>query len=256
MTCAVAWLGVWPPADCVAAQAPALAQTWAAAAIRGDAAALAQLLAAVDIGNAQAQAAYAAYCLHNGRPYAAANWFAQAAAQGDAQAQYRLAGLYAEGIGVPRDPRLAQRWLQRAAALGDPDARRQLGAGAAVGATPQSAPRSAASTSPHGATVALAVQGWAHDWAAKDLPAYFAAYLPGYAPAGQSHAAWLAARRARIATAAPIMVSVDDLQVEHRGDAAIAHFTEHYRRAAVHFVGAKTMRLQWQRGRWLIAQER
>ena len=39
----------------------------------------------------------------------------QAAAQGDAQAQYRLGNMYAKGVGVPKDFAEAMTWLRKAA---------------------------------------------------------------------------------------------------------------------------------------------
>ena len=51
-------------------------------------------------------------------PKLAARWFEQAAAQGHGPSQYRLASLYREGKGVPKDSTLAFQWFDRAAAQG------------------------------------------------------------------------------------------------------------------------------------------
>jgi localization factor PodJL len=51
-------------------------------------------------------------------PRLAARWFEQAAATGHGPSQYRLASLYREGKGVPKDSTLAFQWFDRAAAQG------------------------------------------------------------------------------------------------------------------------------------------
>lgn len=51
-------------------------------------------------------------------PKLAARWFEQAAAAGHGPSQYRLASLYREGKGVPKDSTLAFQWFDRAAAQG------------------------------------------------------------------------------------------------------------------------------------------
>lgn len=51
-------------------------------------------------------------------PKLAARWFEQAAIAGHGPSQYRLASLYREGRGVAKDPELAFQWFDRAAAQG------------------------------------------------------------------------------------------------------------------------------------------
>ena len=320
-------------------QASIEARAWAAAAERGDAAALARLQGAARAGDAAAQNWYGIYCVDIDRDYAtAAPWFRKAAQQGDAEAQYSLAVLYTDGLGVPRDlaralawyrqsasqgysraqnnlawfyangqgtardlaraarwyrkaaeqgvanaqlslgllyrdgdgvardPALARQWLLRAAAQGDEQARQALAAlppAAASTTLPAlariAAPRPAVS---HGVSavdpasaVAAAVRAWAAAWARQDQAAYFAAYLPDYAPPGSDHAAWVAARRARIGDKAAISVGVDALRVRVDGDAASVHFVEHYAAGATRFDGAKTLLLRRRDGAWLIARE-
>ena len=58
---------------------------------------------------------------------AAAKWFARAAEQGFAPAQFNLGLLYEKGRGVARDEAEAARWYQRAAARGSPEAQYALG---------------------------------------------------------------------------------------------------------------------------------
>ena len=54
-----------------------------------------------------------------------AQWQALAI-EGDMRAQYRLAQMFAEGIGVPRDDRAALRWFREAAEQGSTEARYEL----------------------------------------------------------------------------------------------------------------------------------
>ena len=65
------------------------------------------------------------------------------AGRGDVDAQLALGYLYAEGIGVERDPVRAARWYRRAAEAGDPAAQYALGLmyeiGAGVPADPDEA---------------------------------------------------------------------------------------------------------------------
>ena len=51
----------------------------------------------------------------------------RAAATGDAEAQYRLGALYAEGAGVKKDDKEAEKWYRKAAEQGLPSAQHRLG---------------------------------------------------------------------------------------------------------------------------------
>ena len=53
-------------------------------------------------------------------------YYEKAAAQGDADAQNNLGGLYARGDGVKKDLKKAREWLEKAAAQGNENARRTL----------------------------------------------------------------------------------------------------------------------------------
>ncbi|OIQ86529.1 localization factor PodJL [mine drainage metagenome] len=324
-----------------APQASIDARAWAAAAERGDATALARLRSAARAGNAAAENWYGIYRVDVDRDYAAAApWFHHAAVQGDAEAQYSLAVLYTNGLGVPRDvaralawyrrsaeqgyaraqnnlawfyangqgvardlsraadwyrkaaeqgnakaqlslgllyldgaglPKdaaQAKQWLSRAAAQGDAQAQRALVALASpiAGAPAIAQNRASAPSAPRDAStastastdqnaVAAAVRGWAAAWSRKDLTAYFAAYLPDYAPPGLDHAEWVAARRARIGDKAAIAVTFDALHVSVVGDVASARFIEHYAAGATRFDGAKTLQLRRRGDAWLIARE-
>ncbi|CBN86709.1 TPA: tetratricopeptide repeat protein [Neisseria lactamica] len=49
----------------------------------------------------------------------AVQWYRKASEQGDAQAQFNLGGMYAEGRGVRQDLALAQEWYGKACQNGD-----------------------------------------------------------------------------------------------------------------------------------------
>ena len=61
------------------------------------------------------------------RNYAEAlHWYRMAADQGEAAAQYDVGLIYANGLGVRRDPAEARQWMDKAAAGGSDGARRWL----------------------------------------------------------------------------------------------------------------------------------
>ncbi len=225
-------------------------------------------------------------------PAQAVLWYRKAAAQGYAAAEFELGMSYLHGDGVAPDAHAAHHWLQAAAAAGDAAAAQALAGLAPIAADAVrpaatsstaaashppvgSAPASATATSPSpaptpatSATVAApatatagphavtaAVLAWADAWSHKDFAAYFGAYLPNYAPAGTSHAAWHSARQARIADKAAIAVRVEQLHTQVDGNTARATFIEHFRAGSLHFVGPKTLQLRLVKGRWLIDAE-
>jgi len=80
-------------------------------------------------GNAAAQWRLATLCLRgdlSGTAEEAADWLRQAARQGHAKAQYDLAMLFASGRGVAKNEYTATGWFTKAAANGHADARRRL----------------------------------------------------------------------------------------------------------------------------------
>jgi localization factor PodJL len=74
----------------------------------------------------------------------AAQWFAEAAANGVANARYNLGVLYHQGLGVDRDINKAIGWYRAAAALGHPEADYNLGIAAIEGIGTEYNPRQAA----------------------------------------------------------------------------------------------------------------
>ena len=73
-------------------------------------------------GPAAAEYDAALYAFNRGDYATAARQFESAARDGDADAQYWLGRIYADGLGRPRDPVTAYGWFDRAAAQGHHDA--------------------------------------------------------------------------------------------------------------------------------------
>jgi TPR repeat protein len=91
---------------------------------------------AVVVSNVFAQGALddALAAFRSGDYVKAAELLRPIAEQGDASAQYRLALMYTEGKGVPRDEKAALMWFQRAAEKGDAAAQYETGVSYATGA--------------------------------------------------------------------------------------------------------------------------
>ncbi len=99
---------------------------------RGDyAAALKVFVPLAEAGNADAEYSVGVmYANGRGMPRAyaeAAKWFRRAAEKGQAGAQYDLGVLYAKGQGVPEDTTEAAKWFRKAADQGKPSAQYNLG---------------------------------------------------------------------------------------------------------------------------------
>lgn len=56
-------------------------------------------------------------------------WYEKAAAEGNAEARYKLGVIYAEGLGVPQDADKARKFLAQAAAQGHREAQLRLRGG-------------------------------------------------------------------------------------------------------------------------------
>ena len=94
---------------------------------RDDAKAAALMQAAADAGHPEAQAMVAAALATEGKNDIAAQWFALAAEQGHAEAQYRLAEAWLNGSGVPGNAAWAAMWFGRAASAGQVQAQFMYG---------------------------------------------------------------------------------------------------------------------------------
>jgi TPR repeat protein len=84
--------------------------------------AIARLRSSAEAGHAKAQALLGAILDRAERDEEAVRYFRMAAEQDDPDGAYGLAGMFAAGEGVAKDPAEARRWMQRAAALGHRDA--------------------------------------------------------------------------------------------------------------------------------------
>lgn len=103
--------------------------------------------------------------------------------------------------------------------------------------------------------VEAAIRAWATAWSHKDLDSYYASYARDYAPAGKTHKAWIAERRARIAGKHSIAVNISDLRVTVSGDKATARFLQQYKSGALEINGHKALDLVRSGGAWLIVKE-
>jgi ketosteroid isomerase-like protein len=74
------------------------------------------------------------------------------------------------------------------------------------------------------------IENWRSAWAGRDVDAYLACYSTDFIPAnGQTHDAWVAARRKNISTRSDIAVSINELQVERLGTRRMkVHFLQDY----------------------------
>lgn len=106
------------------------------------------------------------------------------------------------------------------------------------------------------AAVTSAVQAWASAWAARDVPAYLAAYAPDFEPPkGMTRDAWAREREARIAGKSRISVKVETLQVSAQGEQATARFRQIYSADGLNVSSRKTLTLRKRGERWLIVRE-
>ncbi len=103
--------------------------------------------------------------------------------------------------------------------------------------------------------VEAAIRAWSVAWSRKDMDSYFASYARDYAPAGKSHKAWEAERRARIGGKRNITLKLSELQVNVSGDRATAHFHQAYKADALEINGRKSLDLVRSGGSWLIVKE-
>ena len=125
----------------------------------------------------------------------------------------------------------------------------------AASAPTAASPGAATATSPTDA-VAAAVERWRTAWSARDAQAYISAYSPDYAPPGMSHDAWSVERRQRLAAAAAVDVSIDDLVVSFpHADTAKAEFTQDYRADRYRDRVRKTLTLSDTESGWRIVRE-
>ena len=85
---------------------------------------------------------------------------------------------------------------------------------------------------------------------------YFAAYANNFTPANQaSRAQWESDRRIRIESKKSISVEVRELQISFNGEAASVRFRQLYSSDNLKGSSRKTLEMERQGNRWLIARE-
>lgn len=105
--------------------------------------------------------------------------------------------------------------------------------------------------------VRQAVDNWARAWSRSDFDGYLQSYSNAYAPGGgQTRAAWVQERRARIVGRQGIQVKVSNLQVALDGDRAVVRFRQDYRAGSIVSNAQKRLDLRNEQGRWRIVAER
>jgi|GEM_PF-2769696 len=110
-----------------AAMGDVAAEALAVSAFKGDTVALKRLEGFANHGDATAQDWLGAYDQLTHDATHAAFWYEKAAKQGNVTAQNNLGTLYANGVGVPKNPRKAAYWYKKAADQGNATAQNNLG---------------------------------------------------------------------------------------------------------------------------------
>jgi hypothetical protein len=118
-------------------------------------------------------------------------------------------------------------------------------------------PGAPGSTSDRLDAVGAAVRAWADAWSRRDVDAYVAAYVPGYAGRvpGVSRASWIEQRRKQIVRYQNIEITVSNLRVTTQGEAVVAEFDQTRRADRIKVKSHKTLELVPVGGRWLIRRE-
>ncbi|HNV60208.1 MAG TPA: nuclear transport factor 2 family protein [Rhodoferax sp.] len=101
------------------------------------------------------------------------------------------------------------------------------------------------------------LEQWRQAWANRDADTYLSYYDPAFAPTGQSHNQWAAARRAKLAGQSEISIHIRDIQVTPiNAQQMRVSFLQDYASGKYKEV-ARTKTLQLQRGPkgWLIIGE-
>jgi len=107
------------------------------------------------------------------------------------------------------------------------------------------------------AAVLAAVHAWADAWSRGDAVAFLAHYAPGFQPPdGRARTQWEASRRARLAQARDVKVSVMEPRVTLDSDTrARVTFRQHYASPTSTRSSERTLHLIQAGGRWLIERE-
>lgn len=105
--------------------------------------------------------------------------------------------------------------------------------------------------------VLAAVHAWADAWSRGDAAAFLSHYAPGFQPPdGRARTQWEASRRARLAQARDVKVSVLEPRVTmENGARARVTFRQHYASPTSTRSSERTLHLIQAGGRWLIERE-
>jgi tetratricopeptide (TPR) repeat protein len=103
-----------------------------------------------------------------------------------------------------------------------------------------------------------AVMAWAAAWSARDAESYLSFYADDFkTPAGETRAAWEAARKARINTPKFIHVDIRILDTKFIDtNHAVVKFHQAYKSSQLKASGNKTLLMTRAGGKWLIQEER
>lgn len=103
------------------------------------------------------------------------------------------------------------------------------------------------------------ISQWQAAWQSRDIPTYLAAYGEAFLPAdGATREAWVAVRRKKLSSGAPITLAINDVQLERRGaDRFEARFRQDYAAGTYRESGrSKTLLIAREGGAWKIIGER
>ncbi len=101
-----------------------------------------------------------------------------------------------------------------------------------------------------------ALRAWASAWESKDMPAYFAAYVPGFKGSERDASAWQTSRKQRILGKSRISVELSGVTVELTSPGVVkASFRQSYSADRLQVSGQKSLELVKRDGKWLIRKE-
>ena len=99
------------------------------------------------------------------------------------------------------------------------------------------------------------VNAWAEAWAAKQLDAYFAHYVEGFAGDMANAKDWRESRKHKILQSKQIKIGLSELKVSQHEATAEVIFKQQYQSGNYQDIGRKTLEMKKVKGRWLIAKE-
>lgn len=101
------------------------------------------------------------------------------------------------------------------------------------------------------------LEAWRQAWAARDVVAYLAHYVPEYKASEATPEAWRATRKRVLTSSGPLEIRFGTPDIQRIGkDRAEVVFEQYYRSEKLADVGSKRLELVRRDGRWLIERER